>query len=90
MTKQKQMVDFHLYAESNPGDDTNKLDLRAKAECSMNFLASTFSAIMKNDKQIREAMQLAVINDLFSNESDYSNDSKSVDDLINEILNKKK
>jgi hypothetical protein len=56
----------------------------------MNFLASTFSAIMKNDQQIREAMQLAVMHDLFSNESDYSKDSKSVDDLINEILNKKK
>jgi hypothetical protein len=90
MSNQKQMLDFHLYAESNPGDETNKLDLKAKAECSMNFLASTFSAIMKNDQQIREAMQLAVMHDLFSNESDYSNDSKSVDELINNILNKKK
>lgn len=90
MSKQKEMVDFHLYAESNPGDDTNKLDLKAKAECSMNFLASTFSAIMKNDQQIREAMQLAVFHDLLSNEYDYSNDTKGVDELINKILNKKK
>lgn len=75
----KETLEISIYAESNPADDINRLDVKAKAECTLNFLASALSALMKNDEQLREAMHLAVLEDLLG-----------ISEVISEKINKKK